>query len=235
MNEPRFSSRPGRLKRILASWGLLRRGRAAHTRGLRADQPGIVISTPHMWDLVALARSLAEGQPDDSTLGALRRFSRDRFELLGAAALIRQGPSIEEDRIGFVANSLLTEAASSSATWNSSLVTASQEAWFSQVDAFRGLPIDDAYEEIARREPMLDAARGRLLAEISPTRDYPEEMSLESELERWNLISDELSSIVGPQAASQDRLVRSQIALWRCRAAIGRAGGLNVNPEEDAR
>jgi len=232
MNEPRSSSRPGRLKRILASWGLVRLGRVAHTRELRAEKPAIVISTPHMWDLVALARSLAEGQLDDSTLGALRGFSRDRFELLSAAALIRQGPSIEEDRIGFIANALLTEAASGSTTWNSSLVTASQETWFSQIDAFRGLSADDAYEEIAQREPTLESARVRLLAEISLTCDHPEEMSLESELERWNRISDGLSSIVGPESASQDRLVRSQIALWRCRAAIGRAGGLNVNPEE---
>jgi len=235
MNEGGSRSRPGWFRRILASWGLLRRARATHIRELHADAPSVVISTPHMWDLVTVARSLAEGQLDDSTLDTLRELARDRLELLGAAALIRQGPPIEEDRIGFIANSLLVEAATDPAASRITSMTESQEAWFREIEAFKSLSIDDAYAEIARREPALESVRVRLLAETSPTPRHPDKkMSVESERECWNRISDGLSSVIGPHAASEDRLVRSLIALWRCRTAIGSAYGLSVNPEDDA-
>lgn len=216
----------GRLRRWLATFALFRVIDREQRVGLDAEAPNAVVHTQLAWELQVLALSLADrGTAPEEAIELLGNSAGSKtIELRRAAAAIRMGPSISENRIPFLANQLLLAAADGRTTVDPLLPE--QEKWFREVEAFESLPPEDAYRILVLRQPALEALESSLL------RDLGSESVYEIQDQILDRIIDEVRSLVGPDATIEDRLCRTQVARWRAQTHMIAAVGIASDDDD---
>jgi hypothetical protein len=108
-------------------------------------------------------------------------------------------------------------------------ISAEQDAWFDEVEAFVGLPGEVAFYRLVALRPGIPGLQRSIADQVAALDD---ENTLD-ENAIWSWIVEGLKPFVGPEARSEDRLVRSEVASWRARTWIGRSVGLHLDDDEE--
>jgi hypothetical protein len=213
---------------VFALFALLHR---LEKRQREAAAPEIVAFDDRSQALADRALRLAEEAGSDvEAVDDLRRSAgRHRRALRRAATLVRFAGACEEDRVDNRANKLLLAAADGKPI---EPVGQDQEAWFARIEAFRVLPLDEAFSLLVDAQPALMALESTLRergeAERGPDGTVDDEVQDQISTDIWR----GLPALVGPKAESTDRLVRSSAAFGVARIHIERAARLVDDLEE---
>lgn len=181
-------------------------------RQIDADEPQVISHTKQSRRLGAMAARLAEdGRLDSTAVEALRSAAgRHRKELHRAAAGVRMGGGVDEDRDRYVANQLLLAAATGQPPRP---ITVEHEALLQRIEWFNQGSGDDAYARLMVLLPALaDVAHAMEQAVATAMREPTDESRLAAAEQSRDLLANLLRPLVGPDADTEDSLLRTRAA-----------------------
>ena len=180
-------------------------------RQIDAHVPVAVSSTKLSQHLAAMALQFAhDGQVDIAAVEALRSAAgRRRKELRRAAAGVRIGSEVNENRIHFRANQLLLAAATGQPLQT---MTPQQEAVVQRIEELLQGTGADAFARLVALQPALaDVARTIEQATETVMRQPADERRLAVD-QLYDRVGDLLRPLVGPEAEVGDPLLRTRAA-----------------------
>jgi hypothetical protein len=193
----------GKARGILAGLGLVAALKSMEKRAEDEDDPGLLIQSPRVDKLVALAFELVTNhRPDEDAVHRLVQTARrHRGDLKKAAAQVRFGGHAKFDRRVDRANRLLLAAFNGEPVQP---LPPERDELFTRVDELMSVPVEDAWPTLVALQPGL----ADLETTFAPRRSV-------SDAERdplWGELIGALEPMVGRDAGSDDPLVRSDPA-----------------------
>ena len=179
-------------------------------REIDADEPQVISHTKRSRRLGAMAARFAEdGRLDSTAVEALRSAAgRHRKELRRAAAGVRMGGGVDENRDYYVTNQLLLAAATGQPLRP---ITAEHEALLQRIERFNEGSGDDAYARLVILQPALvDVAHAMEQAVATAMREPTDESRLAAAEQLRDLLANLLRPLVGPDAETEDSLLRTR-------------------------
>jgi hypothetical protein len=209
---------------VLRAAALALLGRRMAEAAIDVDEPQAVFLTERAKELEDLALSLARADPNDpQAIGQLRTLAgRHEKDLRRAAAQIRMGGFHHENRVHHVANTNLL-AAATEGTFEP--LTAEEDKWFSRFEDLERMSGAESFEQLAGRQPGLRAFEQAGLKAAPILWPSP----LDSDDALIDFVVDGLDRLVGPDAESEDPLIRTKLAHGMCRVYLLRRVGVPLS------
>jgi hypothetical protein len=179
--------------------------------------------------LVATALELAAaGREDRGVVNELvaSAGARRRTRLVRAADWIRVAAGPDGSRVHDRAYRVLVAAASDGAV---KPVSNADDAWFKEIELLEAAPRADAYSMLERRQPALVGLREDLVDA------FRNGVSGRDPDGVWDRLIAGLKPLAGPQAETDDAVVRSEHAFGICRVWLAQAAGLHLDSEEETK
>jgi hypothetical protein len=190
------------------------------------DEPQAVFLTERARSLEQLALDLAESNPrDPSAVGQLRKKAgRHHKDLRRAAAQIRMYGLHHENRIDHVANKNLLAAATGGAF---EPLAEEREEWFSTLEQFDQRPESESFGQLVALQPQIEEFEQTVVRAAPDLWHSPSD----SDDAIVGFVMDGLSPLVGPDAESDDPIIRTRLAHGICRVYLLRKVGVPLSAD----
>jgi hypothetical protein len=186
-------------------------GQAAK-RQIDADEPQVVSHTKRSRHLLRMVTPFAaDGRMDSAAVEALRSVAgrRDK-DLRRAAASVRMGGGVDENRFRYVANQLLLAAATGQPPRP---ITVEHEALLQRIEWLLQGKGDSVYARLVVLQPALaDVAHAMEQAVEAAMGEPTDESRLAAAEQSRDLLANLLRPLVGPEADTDDSLLRTRAA-----------------------
>jgi len=199
-------------------------GRQMGEAAIEDDKPQAVFLTERAKELEHLALRLAKSDPNDpSAIAQLQTLAgRHEKDLRRAAAQIRMYGLHHEDRVDHVANKNLLAAATGGAL---EPLTDEQDEWFSLLEHFDQMPESESFEQLVTLQPALREFEQTVLRaalDLWPSPLDPDDAII-------GFVVDGLRRLVGPEAETEDSVVKTRLAYGTCRVHLLRKVGVPLS------
>jgi hypothetical protein len=190
-------------------------GRQMGEAALSDDEPQAVFLTERAKELEGLALRLAMSDPNGpNAIGQLRTLAgHHEKDLRRAAAQVRMGGFHHEVRVHYVANKNLLAAAIGGVF---EPLTDEQDRWFSLLEDLDRMPESESFEKLMMRQPLLREFEQSVLRAVPDLWPSPQD----SDDAIIAFVLDGLDRLVGPEAESQDPVIKTGIAYGICRVYL---------------
>ena len=209
---------------VLKAAALALLGHQMGESAIEEDEPQAVFLTERAKELERLALRLAHADPNDSSaIGQLRTLAGlHEKDLRRAAAQVRMGGFHHDHRAYLVANKNLL-AAAAGGTFEP--LTDEQDEWFSLIENLEGTAESDAFEQLVTLQPDLREFEQTVLRAAPELWSSPQD----SDDAIVDLVVDGLVRLVGPDAESEEPVIKTKLAYGICRIYLLRKVGVALS------